>query len=507
MSFFEQMKNYQVENDNVSITENGAIGYKTTGKKLVDLNFAVASLRNASDSDILAKYLDAFVENPELALRWLFFARDVRGGLGERRLFRVVINNLACSNPNLVCKLVPLIAEYGRYDDLLVLLEDGVPDRVQTCVLDYIKKKFEEDVHNYATNNSVSLLPKWIPSVNSSNKKRNAIGKRIAKYCELTEGQYRKSLSALRKYLDVTEVKMSANKWDKIKYESVPSKANLNYKDAFLRHDEERRKEFLDKVNKGESKINSSVLYPHEIVSKYCSMDWGSVELNEYDASLEALWKNLPDLVNSDKSILVVGDGSGSMFMNTTPSPIYVSWALSIYFAERLKGAFANKYIIFSSRPNMVEIRPELSLRDKIAVTMKNTDCSNTNIEKTFDLILNTAIENHCKQEELPSTVLIISDMEFDSCTYRVNQKTLFKNIEDKFATYGYKMPKLVFWNVALRTGTIPVKENDAGVVIVSGFSTNICKMVLSNKLDPFEILVEQLMNKRYDPISEVYNS
>lgn len=510
-NFFEQMKDYQVENDNVSITENGAVGYKTTGKKLVDLNFAVSSLRNASEEDIYSRFCEAFVECSELAVRWLFFARDIRGGMGERRLFRTIIGRLAESNKELVKKLVPYIAEYGRYDDLFCLIDDKNKE-VEEVVLNYIYEQFDKDADNYSKGKNISLLAKWIPSVNTSSKKSRDLAKKIAKHCNLTERQYRKSLSALRKYLDVTEVKMSSKNWGEIKYDSVPSKANLLYNNAFLKHDEKRRRDFLDKANKGEVKVNASILYPHEIVDRYLSMGGWSCDIKALDQNLEAAWKNLKDTFSSDKNVIVIGDGSGSMFgKQGGVNPIAVSYALSIYFAERLQGEFANKYIIFSSKPHLVNISPNLSLRDKIAVTARNSDCSNTDIEKTFDLILNTAVQNHLKQEEIPEIALVISDMEFDSATCsrygygcRRPNKALFDNIRDKFNTYGYKMPKLVFWNVCSRTETIPVKENELGVALVSGFSPNICKMVLSNKLDPFAVLEETLMDKRYDPVGEV---
>ena len=510
-NFFEQMKDYQVENDNVSITENGAVGFRTTGKKLVDLNFAVSSLRSASEEDIYSRFCEAFVECPELAVRWLFFARDVRGGMGERRLFRVVLSRLASTNVELVKKLIPYVAEYGRYDDLFCLI-DGSGSVVEKETLDYIYEQLDKDATNYASKKSISLLAKWLPSVSTSSKSSCELARKIAKHCGLTERQYRKSLSALRKYLDVTEVKMSANDWGEIRYDAVPSKANLLYNDAFLKHDEQRRREFLDKANKGEVKVNASTLYPHEIVDRYLSMGGWSCNINAFDQNLEAAWKNLKDTFSSDKRVIVIGDGSGSMFgKQGGVNPIAVSYALSIYFAERLQGEFANKYIIFSSNPHLVNISPNLSLRDKIAVTAKNSDCSNTDIEKTFNLILNTAVQKHLKQEEIPEIALVISDMEFDSATgnyygygRRTPNKALFDNIRDKFNAYGYKMPKLVFWNICSRTETIPVKENELGVALVSGFSPNICKMVLSNKLDPFAVLEETLMDKRYDPVGEV---
>ena len=510
MSFMNAIQNTLNDEFNISISENGAIGYCTSGKELLDLNFAVASLRGASEQEIIDKFTKAFFEDKILAMKWLFFARDVRGGLGERRLFRVILKNLVENNPEMVIPVINLIPEYGRYDDLWCLLDNQESAKVVYSIVD---EQLIEDLHNMKKNKPISLLAKWMPSINASSEQTKKYAKQFCKVFGLTEREYRQILSRLRKYLDVVETKMSAKDWSEIKYEAVPSKANLIYSNAFLKNDEERRKEYLEKLKKGETKINASTLYPHDIVHKYSG---GYCRLGNKDATIEALWKALPDTVQGCGNTIVVADGSYSMTDNiggnTTVTALDVANALAIYFAEHSSGEFKDKYITFSERPQLVDFSKADSLHDKLQIALTYDECANTNIEKVFDLILTTAIEHNMRQEDMPKNILIISDMEFDSCATsgdsdiwsrnRPNQR-LFEIIAQRYADAGHQLPRLVFWNVNSRTGTIPVKENELGVALVSGFSVNIVKMVMSNKLDPYECLLETLNSERYAPIEK----
>ena len=502
---------------NVSVTENGAVGYRTTGKELLDLNFAVASLRKMSDQEVANRFMKAFCEDKLLAMKWLFYARDIRGGVGERRLFRVVLKNLVQSNPEMVIPVINLIPEYGRYDDLWCLLDN---DEAAQVVYQIVDKQLKQDWENMAAGKPISLIAKWMPSINASSAQTKEYGKKLCKALHMTEREYRKALSKLRKYLDVVEVKMSDKNWSEIKYEAVPSRANLIYNSAFLRNDESRRREYLSKLEKGETKINAGTLFPHDIVHKYSDGNsWYGGRLRTKDAAIEALWKALPNTVNDCGNTIVVADGSGSMTCrvdnNSSVTALEVANALAIYFSERSSGQFKDKYITFSENPQLVDMSNCNSLHAKLQKALAHNEVANTNIEKVFDLILTTAVNNRMAQEDLPKNVLIISDMEFDSCaTYgirsgwginRPNQK-LFEVIAQKYAAHGYKLPRLVFWNVNSRTGTIPVKENDLGVALVSGFSVNIAKMVMSGKTDPYECLLETLNSERYAPVEEALN-
>jgi hypothetical protein len=459
-----------------------------------------------SDAEVAKRFMKAFCEDQVLAMKWLFYARDVRGGLGERRLFRVVLADLVKSNPEMVIPVMNLIPEYGRYDDLWCLLDDKEAANVIYQIVD---NQLKSDWENMAAKKPISILAKWMPSINASSAKTKEYGKKLCKAMKMTEREYRKALSKLRNYLDVVEVKMSDKNWSEIKYEAVPSRANLIYNSAFLRNDEARRREYLGQLEKGATKINASTLFPHDIVHKYMSYGWGR-SVKAKDATIEALWKALPDTVKGCGNTIVVADGSGSMTCTVDHksgvTALTVANALAIYFAERSSGDFKDKYITFSSRPQLVDFSKCKNLHDKLQTALMHNEVADTNIEKVFDLILTTAINGHMHQEDLPQNILIISDMEFNGCARcnsgRPNQ-TLFNSIAQKYARAGYKMPRMVFWNVNSRTGTIPVKENELGVALVSGFSVNVAKMVMSGKTDPFECLLDTLNSERYAPVEE----
>lgn len=492
---------------NYRLTENGALGYASTGKNLLDMNFKVSSYRGKTELEIYSDFRKAFNENPLLALRWLFFVRDIRGGLGERRLFRVILSDLAdCGQSAIVNAVLPLIPEYGRWDDLLPLLNKK---SVSASVLSLLKSQLRADIANMKAGKNVSLLAKWLPSENASSESTKKYAAIVRNYLRWTPREYRKTLSALRNYIDVIERKMSSSRWSEIDYETVPSQANLKYNAAFIRNDYTRRMAYLDALAQGEANINSSTLYPHDILHRYCNE---RVYVTNYDSALEKMWESLPDYVQGNGNTLVVADGSGSM---TAPIPgsniraLEVANALAIYFAERCSGEFNNCYITFSSRPQLVRFGQNNTLAQKINEARKHSECTNTNIEATFNLILQTAIDCHMSQADLPKNVLIISDMEFDCGTtnkYYSDYATLFEEIRRRFMEYGYTMPRLVFWNVCSRSGAIPMTKNDAGVALVSGFSPSVCKMVLSGELDPYKCLVETLMDHRYDAVEQAVN-
>lgn len=496
--FMKNLKETLNDNFNYSVTENGALGYRTSGKELLDLNFSVSSMRNMSEEKIVEKFVKAFYEDKILAMKWLFYCRDCREGIGERRLFRICLKYLAENHQDIAKEVIKLVPEYGRWDDLWCLLDTDLKDDVCEVVVHQLL----EDGVNMKQSKPISLLAKWMPSANASSKETKRLAHIIMDNIIFTDRQYRKMLSDLRAYLNVVEVKMSAKQWDKIDYAAVPSRANLIYNNAFLRNDEERRREYLNKLEKGETKINAGVLFPHDIVHKYGSSRWNLSPVD--DPTLEQLWKALPDYVSGAGNTICVADGSGSMTLRiggTNVTALSVANALAIYFAERSSGQFKDTYITFSSRPQIVDFSNANSLREKIEIAANHCEVANTNIEATFDLILQTAIRNEMTQDDMPQNVLVLSDLEFDQMTSGRTDKRLFEELADRYKAHGYKLPRLVFWNIMSRTGTIPVKENEAGVALVSGFSPAIVKMVLSNSTDPFECLLEQLNSERYAPV------
>lgn len=490
--------------ENYSITENGAIGYKSTGSALVDINYKVSSLRQAEEDEIISLFDKAFNEHKEYALKWLFFARDVREGLGERRLFRICYKRLVELDINAFYKNLDNIAEYGRWDDLVSLLD--ISDATDKYIAYTIQIQLNKDLDNHKKGKPISLLAKWLPSENASAVSTKKLAKKLRRLLGMTPRKYRLMLSELRAYSNVVEVQMCNNEWSKIDYEKVPSLANLKYKNAFMKHDEARRTQYLSSVEKGTSKMNMKAATPVDIVAKYSSGLFYSSDIKPLDQTLELAWKNLKDIMVEDT--LVVADGSGSMTVPVSgrTRALDVANALAIYTSEHNTGVYKNQYITFSNKPQFVEFKETNTLREKLVIARKHNECSNTNIERVFNLILGVAIENNIPQEEMIKNVLIISDMEFDHAqtswgSDTLLTKSLFETIEKRYNDSGYKLPRLIFWNVNSRTGTIPLTQNELGVALVSGFSQNVLKMVMSTKLDPYEVLVEQITSPRYDPI------
>lgn len=484
-----------------TLTENGAVAYQTSGKALTDFMFAVTALRQADKDRIYDEITKVYFEDPIIATKFMFFIRDCRGGNGERRIFREYLRWLSENKPKIAKAVIPLVPEYARWDDLWVLLDTSL--REDVCEL--VQNQIEDDMEKSIRGKKISLAAKWLPSQCASSKETKRYAAIIRDYLKLTPRRYRKTLSRLRDYLDVVEVKASSNRWNEIKYETVPSQANLKYEKAFMIHDEKRRKEYLESLKSGKTKINGGVLAPHEIVSRYANTTgWGYHQIQEYDETLEQLWKALP--VKSLDQTLVIRDGSGSMCAGygTPVKPLDVATALAVYTSEHNHGVWKDKYITFSANPKFVDISKCESLRDKLLLSYKETDCTNTNIEKTMMLVLNTAIKNHCSQDDMPKNIIIITDMGFDGCFWGDNTRSLFDNIATEFAEAGYKLPRMVFWNVAGSTNNgIPLQQNELGVVLMSGFSVNLLDMVMSGQLDPYKAILDMINSPRYQPVED----
>ena len=494
MSFYDSLK--KVLDQNEKRTENGAVGYETSGSALVDMNFKVPSYRNAQVQTILNDFLKAYSEDPELAVKWMFYAGDIREGLGERRLFKILVTNVIPMFPH----LIPQIAEYSRFD----VLEELLGTSAEKAMFDYANAVLTSDLANMKAGKSVTLLGKWLPSINTSSDEKRAHAAQFAKAFGMKPAEYRKTLSALRKYIGVVEVKMCAKEWSDIDYQKVPSKANLKYSDAFLRNDETRRRAFLSALTKGEAKVNSGACFPHDIVAKYRSC-------RTEDLLLEGMWKNLPARDASKKPVIVVRDGSGSMCTNVDyrshVTALDVATALAIYFSEHAHADFKDQFITFSEHPKLISLKNLTSLKDKLVRAYNETECANTNIEAVFDLLLNTAMQSSMKQEDIPE-VLIISDMEFDSCVtsnakrFAQTEPNLFKFIAAKWNAAGYDLPGVTFWNVASRTNTVSMQRNKLGVKLLSGFSQNAIEIVMGDEKTPFDALKKVLLSDRYTPIT-----
>jgi hypothetical protein len=490
--------------ENKTYTENGAAALKSTGNAVYDLFATGAAYRTRSDSDILNLFITAWHENPELALKCLFYLRDIRGGQGERRFFRVCMRWLATNEPKIYLKNLGNISEYGRWDDMIYTM-DASPD-TWTAAAALIKHQLALDCQS----KTPSLLAKWMPSENASSQSTKEMAHRLAYELGLTSRQYRKMLSGLRAKINVLERLMSANRWNEIDFSKIPSKAGLVYKNAFARRDiiAKKYEHFAKDKN---TKVNAEALYPYEIVAKVSSRrySWYSKyqEISETNrAIINKYWENLPDYLNgADNNILCVVDTSGSMTKTYGGSvkPIDVAISLGLYCAERNRGAFANHYISFASKPHLIATNG-YDFVDKVQSIYKTNLVDNTNLEAVFDLLLNMITSGRAKVEDLPSTIVVISDMQIDSATcnnwHEDNAATEMEKIKAKWTYMGFRCPKIVYWNVSAR-GDANIIDKGPDVSFVSGFSPVIFKSVLTGKTGR-DLMLEVICGKRYEAVT-----
>lgn len=501
----------QVAN-NFARTENGAITHKSTMSDLMDMFAMGAAYRSRSEEDCILLFKNAYLENPSYALKCLFYIADCRGGQGERRFFRVCAKWLASYDTEAMRRNLIHIPEYRRWDDLFVFI--GTP--LEKDALAIVKHQLALDVQC----KTPSLLGKWMPSENTSSSKTRKTALAVRKYLGMTPRQYRKTLSVLRARINVLERMMSEGRWDEIEFDKIPSKAGLKYKNAFARHDIERMKSeknvqsYEDFAKDTTKTVNAKTLYPYEVVDKAVKVMGGYYGSGAAMDSTDRLmvnkyWDNLADYFNgASLNALAVVDTSGSMTGSDASAPINVAISLGLYCAEKAKGPFAGHYVSFSSRPQLIKTEG-VDFCDKVKRIFRTNLCENTNIEATFDMLLNTAIQNRCSQDDLPQTIIVLSDMEFDAArgarsywgrtSSSKDTRTLMEDIETKWNTAGYKMPNLVFWNIDARNDNIPMEMKD-GISFVSGMSPVIFEQVMKNK-SAIDLMMDKLNSSRYEVI------
>lgn len=494
------------EEKNYTLTENAAVALKSTGTALLDLFSQAGAIRVKTDEEVSRLFQAAFAEDKLLATKLMFYTRNIRGGLGERATFRKMLLSLAKSNPDIVVKNMELIPFFGRYDDLYVLTDSSIAPRVQTAMWDFLRETFMQDYRNMQEKRPVTLCAKWLKSINTSSKGSVILGRLTAKNFGMTERQYRKAVSKLREYIKVIERTMSAQEWEDIAYAQVPSRAMKNYRKAFSKHDNERFGEYIEKVTKGEAKINSSTLYPYDILEA-AGMKYQDHFSIDKDDVLEAQWKALPNYIKKAINALVMADTSGSM----QGRPMAIALSLAIYFAERNTGAYKDLFLTFSQRPEFVELSGN-TLREKISHI--RSIVANTDLEAAMDAILNVAIRNKVSQEEMPKYLIVISDMHFDGASNVISDgwgyggrniasnPTFHQSMKEKFARAGYEMPTIVYWNVDQRSPALQAKANDKGVLLASGASTSVFKSIINNMgTTPLEFMLEVLNDPQYDMV------
>lgn len=489
------------EKNNVKLTENGGLAYKSTMNGLMDLFAFGGSYRSRNIDDCIFLFDKAFKEDETLALKCLFYLRDVRGGQGERRFFRVVTRWLANNHTEAMARNLSLVPEYGRWDDLYEFV--GTP--LEDAAFDIMRHQLVLDIEC----KTPSLLAKWLKSENTSSPESRRLGQKTRLAFKMTPRQYRLTLSTLRKRIRIVERLMSENRWDEIEFDKLPSKAGLVYRNAFARHD--LIKEKYEKFAKDKTtKVNAGTLHPCEVVSKaiHCNAVPDATErlmVNKY-------WDNLSDYFhNAIFNGVAVVDTSGSMrqgiHRKSNIQPIDVAISLGMYCAEKCNpnSPWYGNYITFSQKAKLVPVTG-IDFVDKVKRIYRENLCENTNIESVFDLILSLAVKYNVPQSEMPENIVIISDMEFDEArgnyswgrrnTELSDAKTVMEKCMAKYRAAGYKCPKLVFWNVDARNNTIPMKD-DGNVSFVSGYSSVLFEQIMSGKTG-LDLVLEKLNSERY---------
>ena len=511
-------------NNEKSYTANDGTSYRTSGSPLVDLNFSVPALRQTAVDfygkskhnsyfystdrtmdavEALRLFITSYEEDPLYTMKWLMYARHIKLGLGERDVFRMMLTKIGDLHPEMALQFIigTELWNYGRWDDVLRIFFDTTSTILHDGLGEVISNQFRRDIIGCSLGDSISLLAKWMPSNNTSSKEKRSEAVILQSLLHLRAREYRKTLSNLREHLAVVDRKASLNQWNDINYNHVPSKANLKYRNTFLKHDEERRKAYLTSLQKGDDvvKINANSMFLYDIVQAYVEKSgyWGEI-LKSHDETLEQLW-NAQEAPKGYEDILIIRDGSASMCQqltgNSSVTALSVVDSIALYCAQHNKNeSFKNRFITFSNRPQMVDISMCQTLRDKLRRLHRFDDYSNTDIEATFDLILDTAVKNHLPQDELPSSCLIISDMQFDQATNHDDNTTVIESCRQKFVALGYIMPRLIFWNVSVYAhNTIPLQVHPSGIILVSGFSKSMVDMVVSRELNPETALKAEL--------------
>lgn len=478
------------EMSNYTYTENNAVSLRSTLDAVYDLFALGAAYRQRSEEDIINLFKKAYRENAELAMKCLFYIRDAREGQGERRFFRVCMNWLAKSDDREAAKRnLQYVSEFGRWDDLYCFIDTPLQDDA----LEIMRQQIALDM----SCKTPSLLAKWLKSINTSSAESRRLANITREYFGMTHKQYRRTLSILRERINVLEKLMSAGEWDKIEFDKIPSRAGLIYRNAFARRDvlRERYEKFIMDKN---TKVNAKVLYPYECVKSALDyIDYGCADKLER-AAINKYWDNLRNYFDGAAfNGMALVDTSGSMTIKRNSiAPINISIALGLYCAEKCSGPYAGHFITFESNPHFIEVEGK-DFVEKVENISNAPWGNSTNIEKAFDLMLETAIRNNLSQKDIPENLIVISDQEFDQTGYNNRIfNTLCDSIKDRWKAVGYEMPHLVFWNCNARHDLIPMKD-DGNVTFVSGASPVIFEMIMSGKKS-IEIMYEKLNSSRY---------
>ena len=475
-------------------TENGAAALNSTSDARLDLFGVIGALRGADRVRIERLFSEAYRIDPLFATKIAFYARDIRGGLGERETFRTIIRYMARMHPEALRPNLDLIGVYGRYDDLYCLIGTPLEEEMWAAM----KTQFEEDRRNLENGMTVSLLAKWIKTADASSAKTRELGILTARKLGYTVYEFKRIVRALRRRIGVIETLMTEGRWNEIRYPEVPSRAMMIYRDAFRRHDGERYEQFVNRAVAGREKIHAGTLYPYDIVEKVAPRlgNYFAASALNTDPALEAQWRQLPDYVEPGTNALVIADTSGSM----TGRPMATSVGLAVYFAERNRGAYHNLFMSFSGTSRIQVLRGE-TLAQKIDSINMNDWSGSTNLRAAFEHVLEIAIRNHVPQSEMPKSLIVISDMEIDYCSDR--DWTFYEMMEEMYRMNGYIIPNIIFWNVASRHDIFHADRNRKGVQLASGQSAAVFRQVMQTVgMNPVEAMEKIINSERYQAIT-----
>ena len=459
--------------NNNALTANGAPTLASSHSPLVDLFFVIGSSRG---KDIRESFRKAYTADKNLAARILLWTRDARGGAGERQQFIELTKYLAGFDKDLATRVILRTPELGRWKDLVSFFETSLEEEAMSLIA-------------VALAEGNGLCAKWMP-------RKGPSAARLRRFLELDARSYRKLLVSMT---NVVETKMCAKDWNSIEFGKLPSLASARYQKAFGRNAHEAYSAYVAALEKGEAKINAGAVFPYDVTKSLYS---GNA------AVANAQWKALPDYCEgSTENVLPVIDVSGSMGVpagtNMSVSCLEVAIGLGLYISERMQGAFKDQFITFSDRPSMHKVSG--TLEQRVSQIRRANWGYNTNLQATFDLILNSAVRNNVPESEMPTKIVILSDMEFDlACGQKGYGRSLpptnYQAIESKYAAAGYKRPDIIFWNLNAREGNVPVTSGQAGSALVSGFSPSLMRSILSGKnVTPFDIMMETIGVERYE--------
>ncbi len=490
-----------------TLTENGNHAYSSTG--LASLDMFAQCVRGMAEQTCNVHFDKVWEESPERLIALLYNLRDCRKGKGEKLLSRYFLLKLRTSHPLTYLSNLENFIDYGYYKDLCEIAKmvyerklDYLSSSGNIVELEYFAEILKSDYIKLDKLNTQSdpsiqskalltLSGKWAPSEGSHFDKKefgsqaHIIANLIFNKSKTPLKDYRKMLSSLRQSLTIVENLMASNKWDQIDFGSVPSKAHKLLRKAFGKHQEERYKAYLLSVTKGEAKIKSQGIQPHELVQTYFSS-------NQIDQTIECQWTDLlnklkegNDVSHFSKSLALV-DVSGSM----NGTPMIVAIALGLVISNLSKSPFNNKCVTFDSNPILHNI-VGLSLYDQVNCLKRAPWGGSTDLFKCFKLILDTAIENKIKPEDMVKRFYIFTDMQFNQCQGgQFEWSAMHTTITNLYNVYSYDVPEIVYWNLRDTKPSFPCTLNTKGVALISGFSAELLKVFMHDlKIDPLTIL------------------